>query len=257
MAYYSSGSGIYSSGHAIQYYVSDNLSSATRTGKIVIADVPEDPGSERGSSANDNGKILHPENIKSRTSSYLTYRFLEHSNGVTEVTHSHLEMSSKTCRLEYSIKIHGLLERYALGVFIGVKPNDQSFGYAVCVLVKCRTPNLQDCGTPVDGYSAHSIFNSFHLSGTFANNSDVYAGALGSGLELLHPDTLKVGTSSLTISDYDKPLLSASLWARAYFNDTQQEECSDKVYFMDILMYILVACMKSYFKYLIQNICKQ
>lgn len=42
LAYYSSGSGIYSSGHAIHYYISDiNLSSAM--GDIIITEVPEDP----------------------------------------------------------------------------------------------------------------------------------------------------------------------------------------------------------------------
>lgn len=160
LAYYSSGSGIYSSGHAVHYYISDiNLSSAM--GDIIITEVPEDP--ERSNTGNDNGKVLHPENIKSRTSTYLTYRFLEHSNRVIEVTHKYLEKSSITCRVEYSIQILGLLERYALGAFIGVKPRDQSFGYAVCVIVKCRTPNIQDCGSPIEGYSSNTLFNSLHI----------------------------------------------------------------------------------------------
>lgn len=255
-AYYSSGSGIYSSGHAIQYYISDT-NSFSAMGDILVAEVPEDPERASSTKSYDNGKILHPENIKSRTSSYLTYRFLEHSNGVIEVTHRYLEKSSITCRLEYSIKVHGLLERYALGAFIGVKPQNLSFGYAVCVLVKCRTPNIQDCGSPVEGYSTNTMFNSFHLSGTFAANSDVYAGALGSGLELLHPDTLRARKNSLTISNYDKPLLSASLWARIYFSNTESEECDDMAYFMDILVCFVVACIKSYINYRIQNFRKQ
>ena len=93
LAYYSSGSGIYSSGHAINYYISDNLSSAM--GDIIIAEVPEDP--ERSNTGNDNGKIFYPKNIKSQTSTYLTYRFLEHSNRVIEVTHKYLEKNSITC----------------------------------------------------------------------------------------------------------------------------------------------------------------
>ena len=49
----------------------------------------------------------------------------------------------------------------------------------------------------------------FIFSGTFPNDSDVYAGALGSGLKLLQPDLLKVSSNSLTIVGYDRPLLSA------------------------------------------------
>ena len=79
------------------YHISDNLSSAL--GDIIIAEVPENP--ERSNTGNDNGKILYPKNIKSRTSTYLTYRFLEHSNRVIEVTHKYLEKNSITCRLEY------------------------------------------------------------------------------------------------------------------------------------------------------------
>ena len=175
-AYYSSGSGIYSSGYAIHYYISDvNLSLAT--GEILIAEVPDNPDT---SDTFDNAKVPYPANLKSRTSTYLTYKFLEHSNGIIKVTHKYSEERSIAYRLETSIKIRGLLERYALGAFIGVKPHDQSFGYAVCVLVKCRMPNIQDCGLPVEGYSADTIFDSFQLSGTFPGNSDVYAGALGS-----------------------------------------------------------------------------
>ena len=79
------------------------------------------------------------------------------------MTHKYLEKSSITCRVEYSIQILGLLERYALGAFIGVKPRDQLFGYAVCVIVKCRTPNIQDCGSPIEGYSSNTLFNSLHI----------------------------------------------------------------------------------------------
>ena len=255
LAYYSSGSGIYSSGRAIHYYISDiNLSSAM--GDIIIAEVPKDP--ERSNTGNDNGKVLHPENIKSRTSTYLTYRFLEHSNGVIEVTHKYLEKSSITCRLEYSIQIHGLLERYALGAFIGVKPRDQSFGYAACVIVKCRTSNIQDCGSPIEGYSSNTLFNSLHISGTFPNDSEVYAGALGSGLKLLQPDLLKVSSNSLTIIGYDRPLLSASLWAKTNLKDYETEECDDKAYdFTVILASFIVACIRLYdIKFRKQNSCK-
>ena len=124
-------------------------------------------------------------------------------------------------------------------------------------------PNLlkiHDCGLPVEGYSADAIFDSFQLSGTFPSNSDVYAGALGSGLSLLQPDSLRVSSNSLTISGYDRPLLSASLWARVNTIVSPTEECGDRThYFIDVLVGFIAACVRLYINYYNtkQNNCKR
>ena len=114
------------------------------------------------------------------------------------------------------------------------------------MIVKCRTSDIQDCGSPIEGYSSNTLFNSLlnHISGTFPNDSQVYAGTLGSGLKLLQPDMLKVSSNNLTIIGYDRPLLSASLWARTNLKDsvTDLEECDDKAYeFAVILASFIVA----------------
>jgi hypothetical protein len=46
----------------------------------------------------------------------------------------------------------------------------------------------------------------------------VYAGALGSGLQLLSPSVLEVDSTSVSVVGYDKPLLSLSLWTRVKFS---------------------------------------
>ena len=66
------------------------------------------------------------------------------------------------CTLKYSIKNYGSDETYAVGVYIGENPRDDTFGYAVCDLIKCESGNIKDCGIPVSEYiaeqfSRHSI----------------------------------------------------------------------------------------------------
>ncbi len=57
-----------------------------------------------------------------------------------------------------TIKSAGSNELYALGVYIGVRPDDNSFGYAVCSLVRCNTANLNSCGSPVDRHTTDTVF---------------------------------------------------------------------------------------------------
>ena len=161
-----------------------------------------------------NRTILDINSIGMKGARYLTFEPLKNlSAGVVEVsmeenTRSH---RSLTCRVEYSIKSAGSHELYALGVYIGVRPNDNS-DFAVCTLVRCKT--LATCGDPVDGYAAGTVFESLTLSGTFPSTSTVYATAFQTGLKLLDPSVMSVGANNLVISDNTQPLLSASLWAR-------------------------------------------
>ena len=104
-----------------------------------------------------------------------------------------------------------------------------------------------------------SLTHFIAISGTFPNDSEVYAGALGSGLKLLQPDLLKVSSNSLTIIGYDRPLLSASLWAKTNLKDSVTEECDDKAYdFTVVLASFIVACIRLYhIKFRKQNNCKK
>ena len=149
-------------------------------------------------------------------SRYLTFKALTSQAGVVQVSSSediHLHRSLQ-CALNYSIRSAGSDELYALGVYIGVRPDDASFGYAVCSLVRCSTTDLSTCGNPVDGYITSTKFQTLQLSGTFPGTSTVYATAFQSGLKLFRPSGLRVGVNDLVITDSSRPLLSASLWAR-------------------------------------------
>ena len=84
--------------------------------------------------------------------------------------------------------------------------------------MKCKSANIKDCGVPVSAYTAETVFNTLHLTGSFPHSSDVYAGALGSGLQLLSPSILEVDSASVSVIGYKKPLLSLSLWTRVKFS---------------------------------------
>ena len=209
--YYSSGSGIYSSGSSKYFISSYNKSESVR--KVIIADLPKAPSPN---SFEQNGTVLDVDNIGMRGSSYLTFKPLTNLNaGTIQISMSDDKMLQRSlqCTLEYSVKSAGSNELYALGVYIGVRPDDATFGYAVCSLVRCNT-NLSSCGNPVKGYSADTVFDTLKLSGTFPSSSVVYATAFQSGLKLLSPSEVNVVSNNMAISDTNQPLLSASLWAR-------------------------------------------
>ena len=211
--YYSSGSGIYSSGNAKYFISSYNPSDSVR--QIIISDLPKVPAPS--ASFEQNGSVLNANNIMMKGSRYLTFKPLTNlSTDVVKVSMSddktlHRELQ---CTLEYSIKSAGSNELYALGVYIGVRPDDSSFGYAVCSLVRCSTTDLATCGNPVDGHRADTVFETLKLSGTFPTTSTVYSTAFQSGLMLLHHSGMNVGLNNMVISNNTQPLLSASLWAR-------------------------------------------
>ncbi len=210
--YYSSGSGIYSSGNANYFISSYNASESVR--HVIISEVPTIPNPS--TSFQHNGTVLNVDNILMRTSRYLTFIPLKNSDDVIQVSMNESKILNRSlkCTLEYSIKSAGSNELYALGVYIGVRRDDVSFGYAVCSLVRCNTANLNSCGIPVDRHTTDTVFEKLKLSGTFPATSTVYATAFQSGLKLLNSSGLSVGDNNLVIFDNTQPLLSASLWAR-------------------------------------------
>ena len=209
--FYSSGSGIYSSGYA-QYFLS-SFSLSRSVGHVIISELPKNPGP---AGFQQSGTVLNANNIQTKGSEYLAFKPLQNHNGVIKVSMTESEKIKRSllCTLEYSIASAGNKELYALGVYIGVRLDDDSFGYAVCSVVRCSTTNLDSCGDPVDGYIANTVFENLRLNGTFPATSDVYATAFQSDLRLLNPSDIKIGKNNLTISGYTQPLLSANLWAR-------------------------------------------
>lgn len=182
---------------------------------MIIAELPKIPS--LSASFEQNGTVLDPNNIEMKGSRYLKFQPLTNlSAGVVQVsmTENQTLHRSLQCTLQYSVKSAGTNELYALGVYIGVRLDDDSFGYAVCSLVRCATTDATSCGNPVDGHTANTVFETLKLDGTFPATSTVYATAFQSGLKLLSASDISVGLNNLAISDSTQPLLSASLWAR-------------------------------------------
>lgn len=210
--YYGSGSGIYSSGSSKYFMSSYSLFKSVR--KVIMADLPKTPSP---TGFEQNGTVLGISDIGMEGSRNLAFKPLTNLSADTIQVFMNDDKTlhkSLQCTLDYSVKSAGKSdELYALGVFIGVRSDDAAFGYAVCSLVHCNT-DLASCGKPVEGYSAGTVFETLKLSGTFPSTSTVYATAFQSGLKLLSPSDMNVGSNDVTISGTNQPLLSASLWAR-------------------------------------------
>ena len=79
VTYTSSGSGIYSSGYAKKYFISDT-SFSPANGRVLLADLPDDPSITTDLSHSE-GTINNINGIKAHTSKYLKYKFLKDNNG--------------------------------------------------------------------------------------------------------------------------------------------------------------------------------
>lgn len=210
---YSTGSGIYSNGVARHYIMSGETWSLA-TGHVVIAELPEDPH-QVITNYTQVGNRSDVADIKAKTNTYLNFTLLQRQDGVIEVGYQSInDGSDLVCKLEYTIVSTTNEEQYGLGAYIGTSNDDSKFQFAVCTLVKCTSSGK--CGEPVDGYQTRTIFKNILLSGTFPYGSELYATALGNGLKLLDPTTMAIQSNSLTVTNYNLPLLAASLWTRVY-----------------------------------------
>jgi pantetheine hydrolase len=163
VTYTSSGSGIYSSGYAEKYFISDP-SFSPASGRVLVADLPDDPSPPTTNRSHSEGDINNVNGIKARTSKYLKYEFLSGNSStiIIQVEAKYYDNTIKinselTCTLKYAIKSAGSEEAYAVGAYLGVNPRDHSFGYAVCDLVKCKSADIKDCGLPVSAYTAETV----------------------------------------------------------------------------------------------------
>ena len=210
---YMSGSGIYSDGHAIEYYIVGYNSLPPSTGKFIVSELSEFPPESTQNGINSKSHRHDVTNIKVRSSKYLNYKehYLKEKSGEVTATNGKL-----TCTLKYVIRKTSSEEykSYGLGAYIGKNPLDATFEYAVCALMKCRR-EIEDYPCQKPTYTTSTVFQELHLSGTFPKGSNLYATALGNELMLLPPQSfiLRAEESSLSI-EYKEPLLSAGLWTR-------------------------------------------
>ena len=213
--FYLTGSGIYSSGRALSYFIS-GTDFKPASGKLLISKLPMDPNSvQRVQDSNVTGTNV--DGIDMEDSSYLNYVSLsEQGGGVDQASFNFSADLSLQCTLEYKMKTTREKEIYALGAFIGPRPDDPSFIYAVCALTKCNS--LTSCGQPVTNYVASTSFERIRLSGNFPAGSILFPTVMTTDLNLVEPSHVKLGNNFLTVEDVEQPVLAASLWSRVYNN---------------------------------------
>ena len=221
--FYLTGSGIYSSGRPLSYFIS-GTDFELASGKLLISKLPMDPSSSVQQDSNRTGTaILNVDGrIDMEGSSYLNYISLSGQGGVVQASYNFSADLTLHCTLDYKMKTAGENEIYALGAFIGPRPDEPGFIYAVCALTKCNLPT--SCGQPVTDYVASTSFERFHLSGDFPASGILFPVVITTDLNLIEPSHVKLGKNSLSLEDVKQPLLAASLWSRVYNNPCKLEQ---------------------------------
>lgn len=111
-------------------------------------------------------------------------------------------------------------ELYVLGVFNGLHVVHGTYYLEVCAVVRCTGPEKESCGGEVE--FAQTLVD-FHLDGTFSTQH-VYAGVLGSGMSLDHPDQSGWENRNrfyMTKTGMTTGLVTAVLYGRIHEKDGQ------------------------------------
>lgn len=207
MKFYSSGSGIYSAGKPIDYYISGETFTEP-SGRLIIADVPLQPGNV--DSIGD-GQRFQLTDLNSRNTwnnfkddSYNTLNPLESSQTVN------LLNEQFECSVEYEFGIVAENEIYALAASVFTSGD---LTYALCTV--SRRPG--DGEEPKSfGYAAASTFQYLKLSGTFSKYSQatVIPIVLGNQLRLLDPSLFILEDDQLTLQNNEQSILAVNLWTK-------------------------------------------
>lgn len=216
------GSGIYSSGVAVQY-VLDGSSWETSTGHYYVWNLPKHLSVNPFHTQT--GHFSEINKIEAGSIKYAQFTKLAALNGAVSQSYNSHTMGKITCELEYSRANQN--EIYALAAYIGTSPKDKKFGYSFCAVVKCSADDK--CGYLRGNYMVETEFTTLKLSGDFPTGT-VYATTLGDKLQLLNPENMETGPNSLSVKDMK--VLSASLWTRNEINSKtghaycEEDSCS-------------------------------
>ena len=219
--FYSSGSGIYSAGKPLDYYISgENFTEPS--GRLIIADVPLEPGKV---SSIANGQRLELIGLKSRDTP-LEYQTLDPKQNSLVVTFESDIFDNLTCSLEYKFSYLASNEVFALAASIFPDEKNQDITYALCSLSR-RPVN----GTPQSiGYTTASKFQYIKLQGTFSQypHITVMPFVLGNQLRLLDPSLFVLEEYQITLQNEEQDILVANLWGK--IAGTNDGYCSDTEY---------------------------
>ena len=213
--YYSSGSGIYSAGKPLDYYISGEKF-VVPSGKVIIADVPREPGEVQMIS---NGKRSNLHDLKSLDTP-LTYRELDYNKTELIVGIKVESFPLLKCKLKYEFEYVGENEKYALAASIYPnKPKDSPLNYALCSL----SLRPADGKPQSKGYSVHSKFKSLKITWVYSDSSQpndkitVIPMVLGDKLRLFDPSNFILEHNSLELNSNGEggvSVLVANLWGK-------------------------------------------
>ena len=222
--YYSTGSGIYSSGMPLAYHLTgERLTSPG--GRVIIADVnlPTQDISRI------EGQISHLNDLIMSNTPKIQFMILEKSAG----TRYHLTASASvsllgmlTCSIEYEFGRVEEGDTYAFAASLFPKESGEDLYYALCSLVKCSRSN---CGDNLMGtsYTTTTSFTYINITGNFPSSATVIPTVLGDRLRLVNPINFILGENSLAMTNNEMNLISMNLWAKIAGDD--DGDCSKVV----------------------------
>ena len=214
--FYATGSGIFSAGYPLMYYMS-GTTFEEGSGQLLVVDVPFDPvttTNTRNSTAVDVGNMyMWPTTpIEGSSSEMLTK-----SSGTIEVSHFNDELNAGIkCKLDYAINTSSTTDDkyiFAAGVVDVDDDVHNELALALCVLTKCA----ETCGYPPysTDYATKTFFTQLTISGDFSADNMVIPIVVGNGLTLLDPSLFVLNQNSLSLKpDNEQLILSANLVAR-------------------------------------------
>ena len=220
--FYSSGSGIYSAGKPLGYYVSGETFTEP-SGRLIIADVPLVPGRVKTTS---NGQRLQLTDLVSRDTP-LRYNTLDPEKNSLVVSYGSQIFKNLTCKIDYKFSYVANNETYALAASIYPDRENQAITYALCSLSKRPSNGEAPQST---GYSAVSKFQYLKLTGTFSQypQISVMPMVLGDQLQLFDPSLFILKGYKLKLRNREQSILVANLWGK--IAGTNDEHCSNKEY---------------------------
>ena len=205
--YYSSGSGIYSAGKPVGYYINGE-EFAVPSGKLVIAEVPKEPGNIKEIS---DGERLNLHKLKSPDTP-LNFIMLNPSKDRGKVITKFINKQfwPLQCTLEYQFEHQDKNENYALAASIYPdNAQDAPLYYALCSLSLRPTEKNQIQET---GYSAKSKFKYLKIRWiyvpSFIHDITVNPIVLGDKLRLLDPSYFNLEDDSLSLKPNSKAAVS-------------------------------------------------
>lgn len=203
------GSGLYSAGYAVQYVVNgtNDTPSSVSNGSYYVYELLKDPS--ENPVLKQTGYFSDVDKIIASSSSYAEFQLLSKQTDTVSFTNSST-VGEITCELKYTIMTVNPDEYYALGAYIGKRPDGKQ-KYSFCTVVKCNRDFAKNSGCGyLDNHLTETEFTTFELSGNFPDESTVYATVLGDKLQLLSPSEMEVGPKSLSLTN--AKILSATLW---------------------------------------------